>query len=152
MTPLAQETRNQEPGTRNREPAEGAEAFFRAGHIEAWGRGIDLMMDECRKAGLPEPTIEEHAGGMRVAFPGITRRAASESKGKGKGKGKEKSRGSSKEKILEAIASRPEITIKELSASLALSIAGVEKNLRALKAEGLVRRVGPPRGGHWEVV
>lgn len=27
-----------------------------------------MMMDACRKAGLPEPTIEENAGGMQITF------------------------------------------------------------------------------------
>jgi ATP-dependent DNA helicase RecG len=45
-----------------------AEVFFKAGYIEAWGRGISMMMDACRKAGLPEPAIEEVAGGMQITF------------------------------------------------------------------------------------
>lgn len=45
-----------------------AEVFFKAGYIEAWGRGISMMMDTCRKAGLPEPTIEEVAGGIQITF------------------------------------------------------------------------------------
>lgn len=45
-----------------------AEVFFKAGYIEAWGRGISMMMDACRKAGLPEPAIEEVAGGIQITF------------------------------------------------------------------------------------
>ena len=45
-----------------------AEIFFKAGYIEAWGRGISVMMEACKNAGLPEPTIEEVAGGIQVTF------------------------------------------------------------------------------------
>lgn len=45
-----------------------AEVFFKAGYIEAWGRGISMIMDACRKAGLPEPAIEEAAGGLQITF------------------------------------------------------------------------------------
>jgi ATP-dependent DNA helicase RecG len=45
-----------------------ANIFFKAGYIEAWGRGISMIMDTCRKAGLPEPTIEELAGGIQITF------------------------------------------------------------------------------------
>lgn len=45
-----------------------AEVFFKAGYIEAWGRGIFMIMDTCRKAGLPEPAIEEVAGGIQITF------------------------------------------------------------------------------------
>ena len=33
-----------------------------------------------------------------------------------------------------------------------LSISGVEKNIRELKASGRLKRVGADKGGHWEVV
>jgi ATP-dependent DNA helicase RecG len=45
-----------------------AEIFFKAGYIEAWGRGITKMIEACAAAGLPEPLIEELAGGIQVTF------------------------------------------------------------------------------------
>lgn len=45
-----------------------ADIFFRAGYIESWGRGIDIMMEGCREYGMPEPLIEEDQGGIRVTF------------------------------------------------------------------------------------
>ena len=45
-----------------------AEIFFKAGYIESWGRGISMMMEACQKAGLPEPAIEEVAGGIQITF------------------------------------------------------------------------------------
>lgn len=45
-----------------------AEVFFKAGYIESWGRGISVMLNACEKAGLPEPRIEEVAGGIQVTF------------------------------------------------------------------------------------
>ncbi|MCD4772279.1 MAG: hypothetical protein K8R41_02715, partial [Bacteroidales bacterium] len=35
-----------------------AEAFFRAGYIEIWGRGTVNIVDYCTQVGLPEPTFE----------------------------------------------------------------------------------------------
>lgn len=34
-----------------------ARAFFRAGYIEAWGRGIEKIKDECKFENAPEPII-----------------------------------------------------------------------------------------------
>lgn len=45
-----------------------AEVFFKAGYIEAWGRGTTNMIQECLAAGLPEPILEEDQGGVRVTF------------------------------------------------------------------------------------
>jgi ATP-dependent DNA helicase RecG len=35
---------------------------------------------------------------------------------------------------------------------IGISRKGVEWQMAKLKAEGLVRRIGPAKGGHWEVV
>jgi ATP-dependent DNA helicase RecG len=34
-----------------------ANTFFRAGEIEAWGRGIERIFEACRKAETPEPEL-----------------------------------------------------------------------------------------------
>jgi len=36
--------------------------------IEAWGRGTIKIVDECKKAGLPEPEFWEQFGGLSVHF------------------------------------------------------------------------------------
>lgn len=58
----------------------------------------------------------------------------------------------SKEKILQIIANNPYITTRELSEITGLSIAGLEKNMRQMKEKGLIRRIGPDKGGHWKVL
>ena len=45
-----------------------ASAFFKGGLIEAWGRGTLKIVDECKKAGLPEPDIEINSGGISVTI------------------------------------------------------------------------------------
>jgi len=44
------------------------DVFFKAGLIEAWGRGTIKIIDECKKAGLPEPEFKEEFGGLSVYF------------------------------------------------------------------------------------
>ena len=46
-----------------------ANAFFRAGEIEAWGRGIQRIFDACRQAGTPPPQLEYTEGDWSMAFP-----------------------------------------------------------------------------------
>ena len=65
-----------------------------------------------------------------------------------KGEGLEKS----KEKILRLIGENSAITIEEIANAAGLSVAGVEKNIKTLKQQKLLRRIGPDKGGHWEVV
>ena len=46
-----------------------AEIFYKAGYIEKWGHGTVKMVEECKKAGLPEPLFELESGGIQVTFP-----------------------------------------------------------------------------------
>ena len=43
-------------------------AFFRIGYIEAWGRGIRKMNEQCAAAGLPQPLYYYESSGVWVVF------------------------------------------------------------------------------------
>ncbi len=43
-----------------------ADVCFKAGYIDAWGRGTLKIINSCREAGLPEPEISEMDGGILV--------------------------------------------------------------------------------------
>ncbi|MDY4850340.1 MAG: ATP-binding protein [Paludibacteraceae bacterium] len=43
-------------------------AFFRIGYIEAWGRGIRKMNEQCAAAGLPQPLYYYESSGFWVVF------------------------------------------------------------------------------------
>jgi len=45
-----------------------ADIFFKAGLIEAWGRGTVEIVNLCKNYGLPEPEFEEYFGGFMVTF------------------------------------------------------------------------------------
>lgn len=45
-----------------------ADVFFKGGLIEAWGRGTIKIIEECKAAGLPEPTFEQTSGGFQVTL------------------------------------------------------------------------------------
>jgi ATP-dependent DNA helicase RecG len=43
-------------------------AFFRIGYVEAWGRGIKKMNEQCEQAGLPLPLYYYESSGFWVVF------------------------------------------------------------------------------------
>lgn len=45
-----------------------ANVLYKRKFLESWGRGVKLMMDECRKAGLPEPEFKTDATGVKLIF------------------------------------------------------------------------------------
>lgn len=53
--------------------------------------------------------------------------------------------------ILKILAKSPDQTIRELASDLNLTTRAVEKQLAKLKKQGRLIRVGPNKGGHWEI-
>ncbi|MFH1956972.1 MAG: ATP-binding protein [bacterium] len=45
-----------------------ADVCFKGGYIDAWGRGIEKIINACKEAKLPEPEFEENSGGMLVTL------------------------------------------------------------------------------------
>ena len=45
-----------------------ATILYKRKMLENWGRGISLMMDECQKAGLPEPEYRLGNGFVVLVF------------------------------------------------------------------------------------
>ncbi len=56
------------------------------------------------------------------------------------------------EKIIRLIKNNPNITTKELILKIGLTRRGIEYNLKKLKKDGKIKRIGPNKGGSWEVV
>ena len=92
--------------------------------------------------------VTQDEGVEKSVEKSVEKRVEKKSKEKGKEKGKEKS----KEKILALLTANPHATTADLLAETGLSVSGVEKNIRELKAAGRLMRIGPDKGGHWEVV
>ena len=120
----------------------------RRGFMEMTGRGSVLIQESCRKLGLPAPEWIADDSSVTLVFHALVGSTNQAEEEKGKEKGKEKS----KEKLLSILSVFPNATTADLVSATGLSTSGVEKNLRELKASGKLRRIGPDRGGHWEVV
>ena len=57
----------------------------------------------------------------------------------------------SADKILQLLKVNTKMTVREISTIVGLSRRGVEEQIKSLKSKGVLRRVGPTKGGHWEV-
>ena len=65
---------------------------------------------------------------------------------------KEKSSQKSSQKIVELMRTDPAITIADLVQNIGITDRAIKKQIEKLKAQGRIRRVGPDKGGYWEVV
>lgn len=55
-------------------------------------------------------------------------------------------------RILNLLKTNPRITSREIAGELNMARSGIAKHLNNLKSSGVIRRVGPKKGGHWEIV
>lgn len=66
--------------------------------------------------------------------------------------GSQKGSQKSSQKIIALIRENAHITTQEMADNLGVSRRAVAKTIARLKAEGVIRRVGPDKGGFWEIV
>jgi len=71
--------------------------------------------------------------------------------GKMSGKTSGKMSGKTSGKILDLINENNEITIPELSNRIGVTERTIERNIRKLRKEGKLKRVGGAKGGHWKL-
>ena len=61
--------------------------------------------------------------------------------------------GSEKNKaIISAIRLNPKVTAAEIAMKLGVSSRAVEKRIKTLRENGVIRRIGGDKGGYWEVI
>ena len=65
--------------------------------------------------------------------------------------GSEKTSEKTSEKILRLLKHHPEMTIEQLAAEIGVATRSIERNLKQLKEAKRLRRIGPDKGGRWEV-
>jgi ATP-dependent DNA helicase RecG len=58
----------------------------------------------------------------------------------------------SSQKIVEIMRSDPTVTIADLAVHVGISGRAVKKQIERLKAQSRIRRIGPDKGGYWEVI
>ena len=56
------------------------------------------------------------------------------------------------EQIVMLIKQNPQISITAIAETLKMAKSGIAKQMRQLQASGIIKRVGPDKGGHWEIV
>ncbi|MBN4073224.1 DUF977 family protein [Mariprofundus ferrooxydans] len=56
------------------------------------------------------------------------------------------------EKILGLIGENTHITIAELASAIGVTGRSIERNIQKLQQHGKLKRVGPAKGGYWEVL
>lgn len=127
-----------------------ADLFSRIHFGERMGTGFERIKEMCKKENAPSPEVEYDENYFYVTFKQSREYLKLAEKGS-EGKVTETVE-KTVEKTLSAMKENPHITQKELEELTGLSRSGVEWNIKKLKEEGIIKRVGPDKGGHWKVI
>lgn len=132
-----------------------AQVFYRAGFIEAWGRGYEKIKREFDKANLVYPTFTVEQGGVTAIIPReifMSIRGDQKSPQPEPKPNQNRTKTEQKKLIIDLIRENARITRAELAVQLNLHDSSVQRRLDALVKEGRLRHVGPTNGGSWEVL
>lgn len=121
-----------------------ADLFRRIEMVEAWGRGMPLILKYA-----PDVVFRETGNLFIVAF---NRTSFLAKKDEGQVVTQETTQETTQEKIMVSLRAEPTLTRKLLAQRLSISEDGVKYHLNKLKVVGRIRHVGPTKGGRWEVI
>lgn len=128
-----------------------ADLFSRLHKVERAGTGIRRMRKSLAEAGLEAPEFEIN-GFFRAVFrrsPEFSLKGSEKAGESGREGWSELTRRQSA--VLELMRSDPKASRERLARALSIHPSAVQKHIEKLRRRGLIRRVGPDKGGHWEV-
>lgn len=120
-----------------------ANAFFRAGLIEAWGRGTIRIINECKKAKVKVPVFKYDLSGFVIDFEYDSKESISTAI--------TLPANSIEENILLLIKENNQITIKQLASKMNVSFRTMRRYIQNLKAVKKIVRTGSKKKGAWKV-
>ena len=110
----------------------------------------------CHEAGLKEPEFRMADGFTLTLWRTKDASTGAESSGKTSGKASGKTSGivsgTMSGKIVRLMKDKPDITIPEIARRLKRTSRAIEMQINKLKADEIIGRIGPAKGGHWEVL
>ena len=134
-----------------------ANTFFRAGEIEAWGRGIERIITACKNDGFSTPEFRYDASGIWTTFKfEYPERATTQNGQNTPQKTIQKTIQKLTEQqqaILVYLNEHPNATRKELCEKIPdATMGGIIHNLSRLQELGLLKRIGGRKQGYWQII
>lgn len=122
-----------------------ANAFFRAGYVETWGRGIQKICEACKDNGNPMPEYKLHPGDIMVKF--IALNILKHQKEVLKDVLGDALEG----RIILGLKQNNKIKQSDLAEYLGVSLPSIQRAMKRLTVQGRIKRKGGKRFGHWEI-
>ena len=135
-----------------------ADAMFKAGFIDTWGRGYKKIRDGFEAVGMSMPKVQNFCGGVLVT---IERTRFVQMSGSTNNGGSSGGSGGSlavvqlserQKRICETIKSNSKVTVEQMAVMLSVAKRTLERELAALQKMGVLVREGNTSAGHWVII
>ena len=127
-----------------------AGAFFRAGFIEAWGRGIEKICKVCREARVQPPLFHARTNSFMLEFcqPHAAQQVT-QPQGKLAKTGRKQRNMLA---IVELMRQNPTIKIADIAKEVGISVVYTSTLISKLKAAGKIERENGRKIGKWVIL
>jgi len=138
-----------------------AKTFFRAGFVEAWGRGVMRINESLEKAGNP-PIEYQYSGSDIMATLKVHPMHVEYNKKGGIKNDMDHTinhtinhtikLGDIEQEVLDIIKGDPTLTIKDIKLKLGGNPTSASNAVRSLREKGVIEHSGSKKSGHWEIL
>jgi ATP-dependent DNA helicase RecG len=134
-----------------------ANVFFRAGFIEAWGRGIRKICDACADYGVPLPEYSVKPYEVMVMFHGRAPVSATDKERQSplmnvSSRSLKSSLTEREQKVLSLLKKKQNMTQAEIAETLKVSRRQIQLSIIKLVDLELIARDGSKKAGYWRII
>ena len=122
-------------------------AFLKAYHfVKEFGEGFDRICREQEANGANVPSFRTDEFILKITVPKVAEKVQKQT-----GNVTDTSQKTS-QKIIDMIKEDPYISTSKMAEIIGVDRRNIARNIKKLQEQGVVRRVGPDKGGFWEVI
>ena len=139
-----------------------ANPVYLTGYIEQMGTGTTDIIERCEKAGLRTPEFYQDEDFRTILW----RPESADEQDPGRHGAPDHTDGSretpqktpqktlqkTQQKIIELVKEDAYITTQRMADLIGIDRSNIARAIKKMQRQGILRRVGPDKGGHWEVI
>ena len=135
-----------------------ANPVYLTGYIEQMGTGTTDIIERCEKAGLRTPEFYQDEDFRAILWRPESAdeqdsvRFSISSNSSGPTDGSQETPQETPQKIIELVKEDAYITTQRMADLIGIDRSNIARAIKKLQHQGILRRVGPHKGGHWEII
>ena len=127
-------------------------AFLKAYHyVKEYGEGVDRIYRELEANGTSALSFRTDDFILKISVPKVAEKVSVNVTENAIDTSQKTSQKTS-QRIIELVRDNPYISTSEMADIIGIDRRNIARNIKKLQDQGIVRRVGPDKGGFWEII